>query len=203
MYKDVTGIILSGGKSSRMGTNKSLLKIGDNTVIEIMVRLMKSLFQNVIISTNSEEEYSFLDCPMVADIHRNAGPLAGIHSTLLKSTTEKNFIISCDVPLMSREMIEYFVEYKTEEPILISRAAGYLQPLVGIYKKRLLPLIEKILSENENKSDEMKKHLSLHALIDKTDTEIIDVTTLPFYSDKLFFNLNNKDDFEKLINQFD
>ena len=202
MYKDVTGIILSGGKSSRMGTNKSLLKIGDNTVIEIMVRLMKSLFQNVIISTNTKEEYSFLNCPMAADIYIHAGPLAGIHAALMESTTERNFVISCDVPLMSREMIEYFVEYKTEEPILISRAAGYLQPLVGIYKKRLLPLIENILSENENKSDEKKKHLSLHALIDKTDTEIIDVTTLPFYLDKLFFNLNNKDDFEKLINQF-
>lgn len=203
MYKDVTGIILSGGKSSRMGTNKSLLKIGDRTVIEIMAQLMKSVFENVIISTSTKEEYSFLNCPMAADIYIHSGPLAGIHAALMESTTERNFVISCDVPLMSREMIEYFVEYKTEKPILISRAAGYLQPLVGIYMKRLLPLIENILSENENKSDEKKKHLSLHALIDKTDTEIIDVTTLPFYSDKLFFNLNNKDDFEKLINQFD
>ena len=202
MYKDVTGIILSGGKSSRMGTNKSLLKIGDNTVIEIMVRLMKSLFQNVIISTNTKEEYSFLNCPMAADIYKYAGPLAGIHAALMESTTERNFVISCDVPLMSREMIEFFTEYNSDKGIIISRAAGYLQPLVGIYKKRLLPLIENILSENENKSDEKKKHLSLHALIDKTDTEIIDVTTLPFYLDKLFFNLNNKDDFEKLINQF-
>jgi len=139
---------------------------------------------------------------MAADIFKNAGTLAGIHAALMESTTERNFVISCDVPLMSREMIEFFTEYNSDKEIIISRAAGYLQPLVGIYKKRLLPLIENILSENENKSDEKKKHLSLHALIDKTDTEIIDVTTLPFYLDKLFFNLNNKDDFEKLINQF-
>ncbi len=202
MYKDITGIILAGGQSSRMGTNKALLKIGDRTVIEIMARLMESLFESVIISTNTLNEYSFLDCPLVEDKYKNAGPLGGMHASLQQSATERNFVISCDVPLMSKEMIEYFCDCASEKQIIICNAAGYLQPLIGIYEKRLLPLIEKFLRENENQSEERSKHLSLHTLIESADTKIIDVTSLAFYSDKLFYNLNNKDDFEEIKNQF-
>ena len=202
MHKDITGIILSGGKSMRMGINKSLLKIGNRYAIEITVDLMKSLFEKIILSTNAPEEYEFLNLSMVEDIFKDAGPLAGIHSALQKSNTDKNFVISCDVPMMNKQMIEFFTEYNSDKEIILSRAAGYLQPLVGIYKKRLLPLIEKLLRENENQSEEKRKHLSLHALIEMAETEIIDVTSLPFYSDRLFFNLNNKDDFEEINNEY-
>lgn len=202
MYNNITGIILSGGKSSRMGTNKSFLKIGDKTVIEIVVNLMKSVFNDIIISANSEPEYSFFNYPIVTDKFKNAGPLAGIHSALSKSETEKNFVISCDVPLMSKQIIEFFADYNSDKKIIISHAAGYLQPLVGIYQRSLLPLIEKILIENENQTDLRKKHLSLHTLIESTTTEIVDVSSLPFYSDIFFYNMNSKDDFDYIVNNF-
>lgn len=198
MYKDITGIILAGGQSSRMGTNKALLKIGDRTVIEIMARLMESLFESVIISTNTLNEYSFLNCPLVEDKYKNAGPLGGIHASLLQSATERNFVISCDLPLMSKEMIEYFVEYRTEKDILISRAAGYLQPLVGIYERKILTTIEEMLRSSIFANNKNVKHNSLHALFEKVETEIIDPTSLPFYSDRLFFNLNNMNDYEEI-----
>ena len=57
MYKDITGIILSGGNSTRMGENKSFLKIGDTFIIEIITYLMKSIFSEVIIITNEPELY--------------------------------------------------------------------------------------------------------------------------------------------------
>lgn len=199
MHKDITGIILSGGKSLRMGVNKSLLKIGDKTAIEIISNLMESIFEKNILSTNSPDEYDFLKLPMVKDIYENCGPLGGIHAALIQSKAERIFVISCDVPMMSKEMIEYFVDHKTDKHILISRAAGYLQPLVGVYHKRLLPEIEKILAVKSNE-DNKPSHKSLHKLIESVETEIIDPTSLPFYSDELFFNLNNKEDYEKIKN---
>jgi molybdenum cofactor guanylyltransferase len=200
VYKDITGIILSGGKSLRMGINKSLLRIGNKFAIEIIVDLMKLIFENNFLSTNTFEEYEFLKLPMVEDVFKQAGPLGGIHSALLNSKTEKNFIISCDVPLMNREMIKYTINIQTDSKIVISRAAGYLQPLVGIYHRSLLPEIEKILritSEENTKHS----HKSLHKLIESVGTEIIDPTPLPFYSDELFFNLNNKKDYEFILSK--
>jgi len=75
MYRDVTGIILSGGKSSRMGGNKSLLKIGDTTIIERVRDLMKSLFSDVILITNDPADYKFLNIPIFEDIFKHKGPL--------------------------------------------------------------------------------------------------------------------------------
>ncbi|AFN74322.1 molybdopterin-guanine dinucleotide biosynthesis protein A [Melioribacter roseus P3M-2] len=193
--QNITGVILSGGKSSRMGENKSLLKINGITVIEIILRLMEPFFEEIILSTNDPEEYKFLGLKSAEDVYRNSGPLAGIHSALKNSATEKNFVISCDVPLMSAEMIEYFLNYESRSDILISRAAGYLQPLVGIYNKKLLPLIENILEETGSRGN----HKSLHRLLDAADTTIIDPAGLEFYSDELFFNMNNKDDYEAIM----
>lgn len=193
--QNITGVILSGGKSSRMGENKSLLKINGITVIEIILRLMEPFFEEIILSTNDPEEYKFLGLKSVEDVYRNSGPLAGIHSALKNSATEKNFVISCDVPLMSAEMIEYFLNYESRSDILISRAAGYLQPLVGIYNKKLLPLIENILEESGRRGN----HKSLHRLLDAAETTIIDPAGLEFYSDELFFNMNNKDDYEAIM----
>ena len=91
MYTDITGIILAGGKSTRMGANKSFLKIGEQTVIERITYLMKSVFTNVIIISNTPDEYIFLNLPIYEDVYKGKGPLAGIHSGLKNSDTQKNF----------------------------------------------------------------------------------------------------------------
>ena len=106
MYNDITGIILSGGKSTRMGENKSLMKINGKTIIEHVNDLIQSLFSNVILISNNPDEYEFLGIKIYKDIFPGMGPLAGIHSGLKNSSTQKNFIISCDIPLMTPEMIK-------------------------------------------------------------------------------------------------
>lgn len=196
MYNDITGIILAGGKSTRMGREKALLEVRGKKIIEIIVDLINPLFEHKMISTNSPSEFSYLGLPIVEDEFRYAGPLAGIHAALKSSGTEKNFIISCDVPLMSRQMIEFIITADSKKPIVITRAVGFLQPLIGVYSKSLVPVIEQILSDTSLKNS---SHKSLHKLIDIAGAEILSPITLPFYKDELFFNMNNKDDYEKII----
>jgi|UniRef100_A0A7V2ZLE5 molybdopterin-guanine dinucleotide biosynthesis protein A len=196
MYNDITGVILSGGKSSRMGVNKSFLKIGEQTIIEKMVNLMKSIFKEVIIITNSPNEYSFLQLPMYEDVYKWKGPLAGIHSALTHSTTEKIFVISCDVPLMTEEMIKYIVDYRSDKPIKFCEAAGYHQPLVGVYSKFLIDKIEKVIRDDEFTDK------SFHQFLKNVDAEVIHPERLPFYKDELFFNVNKPEDFENLKKYF-
>jgi len=197
MYFDITGIILSGGKSSRMGENKSLLKIGNKTIIERIVELMKDIFSENIIITNTPDEYKFLQLPLYEDIYKWKGPLAGIHSGLTYSKTEKNFVISCDTPLMIKEMIQYIVNFQTRKPIVFCRAAGYRQPLIGVYKKQIIIENEKLLSNNDETTDK-----SFHHFLKKVNAEIIDPQDLPFYKDELFFNVNSPDDYTIILSKY-
>jgi molybdenum cofactor guanylyltransferase len=200
LYSDITGIILSGGKSTRMGVNKSLLMIDDKTIIARVRDLMLNVFSKVILITNEPEGYKFLGLNIYEDIYKGYGPLAGIHSGLLNSSTQKNFIISCDIPFMTEEMIRYLVEYPTDKFITIAKADGFIQQLAGIYHKVLLPEIENILSlfqqEDERNKNQNKRGCKVLSLVNTVGAEIINTEELPFYKPDTYFNMNKQKDFE-------
>jgi len=206
MHNPVTAIILSGGKSSRMGRNKALLKIGNKTIIERVRDQMQHLFNEVLLITNTPDEYKFLNLPIYEDIYKHKGPLAGIHSGLLNSSTDTNFIISCDLPLITKEMIEYLVEFKTNKLITVARADGYIQQLAGKYSKDCLKTAEEILEEQlniENRNTEQKKRgCNVLRLINRIGAEIIAAESLPFYNDDLYFNVNKTADYDLLVKKF-
>ncbi len=204
MHKDITGVVLAGGKSERMGTNKSLLTLGGITVIERVVNLMKGLFSTTILITNQPEEYSFLKLPMFEDIYKSIGPLAGIHSALTNSTTEKNFIISCDIPMMTADVIEYLVEFPSIKPITITRADNFIQQLCGIYSKSLLAEIEKIVNENinmdERNPEQKKRGCRVMHLVKTVDSEIIDIENeYKNYIPGTFYNMNNPEEYKHIL----
>ncbi len=203
MYNDITAIILSGGKSSRMGRNKSLLKIGDKTFVERVRDQMQQIFKDVALITNTPAEYKFLDLPIYEDIYKHKGPLAGIHSGLLNSSTDTNFIISCDLPLITNEMIEYLIDFQTNKLITIARADGYIQQLAGKYSKDCLVTAEDILKEQvniENRNTKQRKRgCNVLKLIDKVGAEIISAESLPFYNEDLYFNVNKTEDYNLLL----
>jgi len=203
MYKDITGIILAGGKSKRMGQNKSLLKLGEKTVIERVAELMKGLFAKVALSANEKSCYEFLCLEIIEDIYKDIGPLGGIHSALMNSHTENNFVISCDIPLMTKEMIEFIVNYLTDKLITVAKADGFVQQLCGVYSKKCLPKIEKILIDNLNSigsSEGEKCKCKVLQLVKETPAEIIDVEKeFPNYKAGVFLNMNNPNDYQKVM----
>ena len=201
MYKDVTGIILAGGKSSRMGENKALMKLGEQTVIERVVDLMSGLFPEVILSTNSPEEYEFLGLPMYRDEFVHRGPLAGIHSGLKNSKTDQNFIISCDIPLLASELIQAIMDFRTEQPVTVCRAEGFVQQLAGRYSKTVLQLAKASLTNEENETRaENQKHrkCKVLSLLETVGAEIIDAESLPAYKPGMFLNMNRPDEYEEV-----
>jgi len=205
MYDDITAIILSGGKSSRMGTNKSFLKIGDKTLIERLRDLLQSMFNDVILITNEPEDYKFLGLPIYEDIFRYRGPLAGIQSGLKHSKTNLNFIISCDLPFMIKEMINYLIKYKTDKLITVAKADGFIQQLAGKYSKECLSPSEKILKEGENNENrdavQKKRKCNVLSLLDIVGAEIISPESLPFYNEDLYFNMNRTKDYNLMLNK--
>ncbi|MCL4278569.1 MAG: molybdenum cofactor guanylyltransferase [Ignavibacteriaceae bacterium] len=198
MYKDITGIILAGGKSKRMGLNKSFLKVGEVTMIERTTELMKSLFDRVILITNTPDEYKFLGIEMFEDIYKNVGPLAGIHSGLAHSITDKNFIISCDIPFVNKGVIEFIINYKTNKSITITKADGFVQQLCGLYSKQdLQEIVELIEDDKLEINNSQKCGCKVLQLVQKLDAEIIDIANeYGGYEEGMFLNMNKPEDFE-------
>lgn len=200
MRKDITGIILCGGNSSRMQTNKALLKLGDKTVIEIVAVKLKSIFDYVLISANDSKEYDSLNLPVVNDVFISKGPLSGIHSALKYSSTQKNFIISCDMPLISVELIKYLINLNSGKSILLPKSNGRIQQLCGIYSKSVIDEIENIFKLSE-KDKNIKG--SVYELIERASIEFIDVDKLNFYSENIFLNMNSPEDYKMIKNIYE
>lgn len=195
MRNDITGIILCGGKSSRMQTNKALLRLGEKTVIEIIIDEMRKVFDEVIISANDCDDFSFLKIPIVKDSYLYRGPLAGIYSALQFSSTQKNFITTCDLPFIKSEMIEYLIKTGSEKDIIIPAINSKPERLFGIYKKSVLNIIDEIFLASE-KVNTIKG--SVYELHKKAEVETVEISNLSFYNESLFLNMNTPEDYEKV-----
>ena len=204
MYNNITGIILSGGTSSRMGENKALLQLGKKKVIEHITDLMCSIFANVILITNTPNEYEFLNLPMYEDIFKVGGPLAGIHSGLVNSKTEENFILSCDMPLMRADIIKSIIEFKIKKPITVCMSEGSIQHLAGRYSKFISQTAGNLLQQEEEniKLRNGKHRAKVYSLLNDVGFETIKAEELQGYHPKIFFNMNNKEDYQKMISLF-
>lgn len=198
MHQDITGVILAGGKSSRMGVNKSFLKIGDKTIIERTRDLMETLFQDNFIITNSPEEYESLGMPVFTDIIKGRGPLSGIHSGLVNANSKQIFVISCDLPLMNQELINFIINYKPDADIKICQAAGFTQPLIGLYNKIILKALEVYLRNWETITT---SGCRIKNFILQTSHQIILPENESFYNDDLFFNMNSPEDYNQILNK--
>ncbi len=195
--KDITAVILSGGLSSRMGTNKSLLKIGNVTMLEHIISKLRGNFREIIVVTDEIEEYSFIegirfvkDC--INTKERNS--LVGIHAGLVNSKTPYAFVIACDMPLVSIDMIHYMTQSIKSQDIIVPYIDGYYQPLYAIYKKTCIPHIEELLYRNWYR---------IFDFYGEVDTKLVlKEEILPYdYKLECFVNVNTREEFDEVKNK--
>jgi molybdopterin-guanine dinucleotide biosynthesis protein A len=141
----MTGIVLAGGESRRMGKDKAFLKLGGVPLIEHVLRVLRGVFSRIIIVTNAPAAYVSYDAVVVVDAIDKRGPLTGIYSGLLHSTDEYNFVAACDMPFLNPDLITYMTGLVNGYEIVVPMIAGRVEPLHAIYSKKLLPIIEKRL----------------------------------------------------------
>ena len=106
-----TGIILAGGKSSRMGEDKGLVLLNGKPMIQYVIEALKEVVSDIIIISNNAS-YNKFRIPVYADLIKDKGPVGGIYTGLYHSTTELNFCISCDVPMISSDFILWLLNKK-------------------------------------------------------------------------------------------
>jgi len=134
--KHITGIILAGGKSSRMGSDKGLLLLKNKPFILHIIEALQPLVNDIIIVSNNTD-YDVFNLKRVNDLIENTGPLAGVYTGLHYSNTENNLVLSCDVPLINTEILEKLTKNVEKNIDVIQlESNGKTIPLIAIYKKR-------------------------------------------------------------------
>jgi molybdopterin-guanine dinucleotide biosynthesis protein A len=148
----VSGIVLAGGRSRRMGgINKALLRIKDRSIVERACDVLSGLFPEVIVITNSFDDFRFLGLPMFSDLIPGKGSLGGLYTGLTACTHEKAFLVACDMPFLNREAILHMVRQIRDHDVVIPRIGGYLEPLHAAYSRKCLPHIEELLGKGDLK----------------------------------------------------
>lgn len=133
---NLTAIILAGGKSSRMGTDKGLLLVNGKPMIEYLIDLFNAFqIETIIISNNPV--YNQFNVPVYEDLIKDKGPLAGIYTGLSNVETEKNIIVSCDVPGITMKIIDLLIGVSLGEFPTIISYKGKKHPLIGVYPKSI------------------------------------------------------------------
>ncbi|NUN70694.1 MAG: NTP transferase domain-containing protein, partial [Bacteroidetes bacterium] len=124
--------------------------------------------------------------------------LGGIHAALKFVQTGKVFVLGCDIPLMTREVIRTIVEYPSEDPVVIARADGYLQPMCGLYDTRISATIERLIGERN--AEGRKKSCGLLELTRSAPTTIIPIKEIfPAYQPGTFFNMNRPEEYREIV----
>jgi molybdopterin-guanine dinucleotide biosynthesis protein A len=144
----MTGIVLSGGESRRMGREKAFLGLDGIPLIEHVLAVLRGIFSKIIIVTNNPAAYALYDAVVVTDAVDKQGPLTGIYTGLLNSTDEYIFVAACDMPFLNPGLISYMAGLADGHDIVVPRVAGRVEPLHAIYSKQLLLLIEKRLHDD-------------------------------------------------------
>jgi len=184
---NITGIILSGGKSSRMGTDKGLLLFENKPFIQHSIDALKPLVSEIIIVSNNKD-YNVFGFKRVEDAIENAGPLAGIYSGLNESKTDYNLVLSCDIPLISSEILEKLINAIDDVSEIIQiESEGENMPLIALYKKSCAAKFLKLLNEGERK---------LQIAVNKCNVENVKLNEHDAFFTK---NINTKNDLKAII----
>ncbi|UFS68531.1 formate dehydrogenase accessory sulfurtransferase FdhD [Geomonas sp. RF6] len=147
----VTGVILAGGKSSRMESNKALLPIKGERFIERLYRQLSEVCAEVLVVTNTPEVYHFLPCRKVPDHFPGAGSLAGIHAGLRHSATPFIFAVACDMPYLNTELVRHLAVAAPGHEVVLPRSAHGYEPLHAIYARSCAERMEEALAAGERK----------------------------------------------------
>jgi molybdopterin-guanine dinucleotide biosynthesis protein A len=183
VIKDVSGLILAGGESSRYGRNKALVDFNGIPLIQRVSSVMQSIFQEVIIITNTPKEYSFLKLPMHEDLIKGLGPLGGLFTGLTRMANDAGFLVGCDMPFLNSTLIRHIVEVRNDRDVIVPRISGMMEPLHALYRRGCLPAIRQLIDSRKYQIGQFFSEVSVkyidEAIIRRFDPEM-----------RCFYNIN-------------
>ncbi len=181
MIGDVTGILLAGGKSRRMGEDKRFLLVGEQTLFERTLAVLQSIFQTVCVVIAQDSPPLEVEVPVFRDLVAGCGSLGGLYTGLKQAHTEYVFVVACDMPFLNPILVRYMVSLRDKTDIVMVRLEQGLQPTHALYSRRCLPVMEGMLHARQLKIQDLATHQSLHTrLVAESELRKIDHEGLSF-----------------------
>jgi len=178
-----TGIILAGGKSSRMKEDKGLMLLDGKPMIQYVIDVLKPLLDEIIIISNNID-YEQFGYPVYPDVIKEKGPLAGLYTGLFHSQSEINIVLSCDVPFVNKDLISFLLDEHQHHQITIPIKDERTHQLIGVFSKSCEVIFGISLEKDELKLLTAFKNLNLN-IVDSNHFEA-----------KIFKNLNSPNDLD-------
>jgi molybdenum cofactor guanylyltransferase len=187
---DATCIILAGGKSSRLGRNKLLEKIGDQSLLERAISSLAPLGCEIIVVTGADSALPDLkkypEVKIVKDIYPGKGSLGGIYTGLVSSKSFHNLVIGCDMPFLQRDLIKYLFEIAYGFDVVVpSMGNGIFEPLHAVYSANCIVPLELLVKQD------ILKILDLYEMV---TVRYVDCAEIERFDPKRrsFFNINTE-----------
>ena len=191
MEIDVTGVLLAGGKSRRMGADKRYLVVGEQTLLERGLAVLSSIFQEVLVVIAQDSPPLDVDARVVRDLVPDCGSLGGLYTGLTQAATPHIFVVACDMPFLDSAVISQFTSRRTTADIVMAKLAARLHPMHALYGKGCLPAMEQMILARQLKIQEMVSHASLRVRY-VTEADLLTIDP----SGRSFLNVNTPADLE-------
>ncbi len=191
----VTGFVLAGGKSTRMGVDKALLEFSGRTLLQNALHLAARVTDEVRIVGDPSK---FGMCgSVVEDVYADRGPLGGIHAALRSSGTDLNVVIGVDLPMLEARFLQYLIQVAKDSgaTVTVPQLGRHYEPLCAVYRREFGIPAEEALRCGQNKID---------ALFAAVSTKVIDDQELTEnrFSQRMFRNVNTPEDWKLAQEEF-
>ncbi|MEN8173018.1 MAG: molybdenum cofactor guanylyltransferase [Chloroflexota bacterium] len=186
-------VIQAGGKSSRMGVDKALMPFLGRPLIERVLNRIMHLADQVLITTNSPDEYRFLNIPLIPDSIPDRGALGGLYTALQAAQHPLVAVVACDLPFVNPDIL-LFARDKLRDTNLDAAIPGTrhgLEPLHAVYRRATCtPAVKAAIDDDQWRLTSWHHHINLHT---------IDQSVIQQYDPlgQAFLNLNTPDAFEE------
>jgi molybdenum cofactor guanylyltransferase len=191
VISDVTGVLLAGGKSQRMGQDKRFLAIGEETLFTRSLAVLRSVFPRVLVVIAQDSPPLESDAPVLRDLIPHCGSLGGLYTGLKQAETEWVFAVACDMPFLGAATIRHFIELRREADVVMAKLQHGFQPMHALYHRNCLPIMESLIQAQEFKIQRLADHPALRVrLVTPEELGLLDP------EGRSFFNVNTPTDLE-------
>jgi molybdopterin-guanine dinucleotide biosynthesis protein A len=186
----MSGVILAGGRSTRLGQNKAFLEINGQSLIERIADRLAQVCVEIIVVTNDVDEYEHLEAAVVPDILPGKGALGGVFSGLKAASNQHSLVVGCDMPFLNLALLRYMQGFAEAYDVVIPRVGQFVEALHAVYSKSCLPHIERRLRAGDLQITRFLSDVRV-GYVEQEEIEVFDPDHLSF------FNINSQADLQE------
>ena len=185
---DITGVLLAGGKSLRMGRDKACIEVAGKTLAARSLDLLRRYFAKILIA-GDRPDLAVPGIPAIPDIYPGSA-LGGLHTGLLSADTEWIFVVPCDMPYPDHRILEIMLNRRTGHDAVVPRTPNGYEPVFALYRKSCLPQMEKMLGKNQYR---------IYAFYQRINVRYLDWDEMPDDWEKSLLNVNTPEALSRAV----